>query len=225
METKMKKQSTSEKLSAFVTKKRSVLLVALVVVVVAIVTFVVATAVLSKVRSAGLTAVDEITFALTNESTYLEENELEARREIAITALEKYLKNGGVVGVRANMLAADIEFQQKNYDKALAFWQAAAKKGRTSYTTPLAYFNSGICFEELGDLESAAKYYTKAAEVKEFAFAPHARFSAGRVKEALEDFAGANSEYQTLIDAVPDDSWAQLAKSRQIALRVEGKIE
>lgn len=227
MEMKNAKQTTqtaSDRISDFVAKKRVALIAILVAVVAAIIICVVSVAVVSKAKNSGIAAIDEITYALTNESAYLEESVLEERRDTAMAALEKYLSKGGVVGVRANMLAAEIEFGRKNYSSALGFWEAAALKDKRAYTAPLACFNAAICQEELGDLPSAAANYEKAAAEKDFAFAAHAWFSAGRVKERLGDYEGASSAYQSLIDANPNDSWANLAHSRQIALRVEGKL-
>ena len=53
----------------------------------------------------------------------------------------------------------------------------------------------------------------------------HAMFSYGRVLEAQGKYADAVAAYKDLNSNFPDDSWANLAKSRVIALQNEGKAE
>lgn len=214
----------SDKLSEFISKWGKVLLGLTVVIVAAIVIYAVVTATNAKNTQNGLSAIDTITYELTDGSAYLEEAELEARRAKAMDALGEHLSKNGVVGVRANLLAAEIAFERKNYADALGYWENAAAKGGRAYTTPLAYYNIGVCQEEMGDMANAVASYEKAADTDEFALAAHARFSAGRVKETTGDYSGAYDAYQKLVDASPDDTWANLAKSRQIALRAEGKV-
>lgn len=217
-------KTVSDKLSEFVSKWGKVLLGVTVAVVVAIVIYAVLTATNAKNTQNGLASIDTITHELTDGSAYLEETELEARRVKAMDSLSEHLSKSSVVGVRANMLAADIAFERKNYAEAKGYWEQAAAKDSRAYTAPLAYYNIGVCQEELGDISAAAVSYEKAADANEFTLAAHARFSAGRVKEAAGDYSGAYDTYQKLVDVSPDDTWANLAKSRQIALRAEGKV-
>lgn len=226
MNTKEKnaKLSASDQIAEFVSKKRVPLVAVVAIVLAAIVIYAVATYVGAKNTEKGLAAVDAITYELTDGSMALEDEELDARRTKAMDDLAEYLAKGGIVGVRANMLAADIAFGRDDFEAALDFWEQAAAKGKRSYTVPLANYNIGVCHEELGDFAAASVAYAKAADAQEFAFAAHARFNEGRTKEACGEYEAAYDAYQKLIDAMPNDTWANLAKSRQIALRVEGRV-
>ena len=100
---------------------------------------------------------------------------------------------------------------------------AAIAKGKKSYTAPVCMFNKAACYEELGKLSEAADAYKAAAEFEEFGMVSHAYFSLGRVREALGDYAGAQEAYTTLTDKT-DDDWSNLAKTRLIELKSQGKI-
>lgn len=217
-------KTAGDKISDFLSANRKPLAGFVIVVVLAIVIFVVATTVSAKTKEKNLAALDTITHELTDGTVYLSEDEIEAKRTAAMEQLSQYLSSGGITGVRANMLAAEIEFSRKKYSDALSYWNTAVSKGPASYTAALAYFNMAVCNEELGDLDAAVKNYEKASSAGEFPFSSHAKFSVGRIKETNGDFSGANDAYQSIIDASPDDTWANLARSRQIALRAEGKI-
>ena len=123
------------------------------------------------------------------------------------------------------MICAEIAFQQKKYQESADFWKAAAKKAKKSYIAPIAYFNIGVCYEQLNNIDAAAENYKIAADNKSFVIKNHAKFSYGRVLEAQGKYAEAVSVFTEINDSNPDDSWAKLAKSRIIALKVQGKVE
>lgn len=224
LEKRQEQKTASDKISEFVSARGKPLLAFVIVAVLAIVIFTVTTTVTAKTKEKNLAALDTITHELTDGTAYLSEDEIEVKRVAAMEQLSKYVSSGGITGVRANMLAAEIEFSRKKYSEALGYWNTAVSKGSTSYTAALAYFNMAVCNEELGDLDAAVKNYEKASTASEFPFSSHAKFSVGRIKETNGDFSGANDAYQSIVDASPDDTWANLARSRQIALRTEGKI-
>ena len=103
--------------------------------------------------------------------------------------------------------------------------KAAAEKGKKTYLAPLCYFNLAACYEETGNIDDAATYYKLAADDKDFVVRTHALFSYGRVLESKGNYAEAAAAYTELNDNFSDDSWANLAKSRLIALKKDGKIE
>ncbi len=138
--------------------------------------------------------------------------------------IQPYLNKKNVVGVRANMLAASIAFQKKDYENSKTYWLAAFASGKKSYTAPVCKYNAAVCCEELGDNTKAAEYYESASDAKDFLLVTHCLFSLGRVKEALNDFTGAAVAYNKLVDKYPDDEWTNVAQSRLIALKTEGKI-
>lgn len=222
---KTEKTKFSEKLSSFLEKNRRIVLAVFSVVIVAFVAYVVVFAASSKSNEKTLALVDQISYELTNGSYGLEDTELSARRTTAKNALEPLLSKGGVGGVRANMLMAEIAYQEKDYSKAIECWEAAANKGKKSYTAPLAYFNIASCYEQTGKTDDAATYYKKSADTDEFVLKPHALFSYGRVLETLGKYAEAADAYNSLNDSYPSDVWANLAKTRLIDLKIQGKIE
>ena len=173
----------------------------------------------------GIAAVDSIEYALTANAAEASESDMAARRKTALDALQTYVEKKNIVGVRASMLAADIYYAEKNYAASLDAWLKAAEAGAKSYTAPVCYFNAASCNEELGNTAEAVKYYALAAAAEDFYLAPHALFSEGRVHEADKDYRAAADVYQKLIDTYTSDNWANLAQSRLITLKLEGKID
>ncbi|HAH61802.1 MAG TPA: hypothetical protein DCL73_06865 [Treponema sp.] len=224
-EKRFDKANADEKLSGYMMRHRIPIIIVTTVVIAAIVVYSVCTVVATKVNEKGIAGIDTIEYELTKNSSDMSETELETRRADAMTNLTPYLKKNGIVGVRASMLAADIAFERKDYTNAETYWKNAAAKGKKSYTAPLAYYNEAVCSEELNNTADAAVLYGKAADAEDFMLAAHARFSQGRVYEALGDYKSASDAYNKVNDAFPDDTWAHLAKTRLIALQTEGKIE
>lgn len=219
------KTSVSEKLNRFLEKNRIVLFSVLGALVVAVIAYAVIVTVSAKETEKNLSVIDEISYALTNGAEGLEESELAGRRSTAMESVTPLLKKGGVVGVRANMLAADVAYQNKDYAASLDYWKAAAEKGKKSYTAPLAYYNVGVCAEQTGDLAVAAENFKKAADVSDFVLKSHAQFSLGRVYEKQNDYAKAVEAYNVLINASPDESWAKMAKTRVLDMKIKGNIQ
>lgn len=224
-ENRFNKETAADKVSGYLSRNRVPVVVVAVVVIAAILAYAVTMTVITKTNESGLSKIEGITYALTKDSSALADTELESRRADAMTKLEPYTKKSGIVGIRANMLAAEIAFERKDWANAKTYWDAAAAKGKKSYTASLAEFNAAVCCENMSDLDGAVANYEKAANAEDNLMAAHAWFSLGRVKEAKNDFTGAADAYKKLNDKSPDDSWAHLAKSRLIALKAEGKIQ
>lgn len=224
-EKKFENATAGEKLSGYVMRHRTPIIIITAVIVAAIIVYGVYATVTSKINDKGISQIDTIEYTLTKDSSTLSDTDIETRRAAAMTSIAPYLKKSGIVGVRANMLAAEIAYERKDYENAKDYWKKAASKGSKSYTAPLAYYNEAVCCEETGDLANAVKLYGKAADSEEFMLTAHARFSEGRVYEALGDYKNATVAYNKLNDASPDDTWAHLAKTRLITLKADGKIE
>ena len=73
--------------------------------------------------------------------------------------------------------------------------------------------------------EDAAKLYKDAADCEGFVLASHALFNYARVLETLGNYTEAVAAYKEVSDKYPSDKWANLAKTRVIALQVENKAE
>jgi tetratricopeptide (TPR) repeat protein len=224
-EKKFDKVNADEKVSGYVMRHRMPMIIVTAAVVAAIIIYSVYTVVTSKINEKGIARIDTIEYELTKDSSDLTETELETRRADAVTRISPYLRKSGIVGVRANMLAADISFERKNYAGAKAYWAAAAGKEKKAYTAPLALYNEAVCCEEMNDSANAVILYGKAADTADFLLSAHARFSQGRVYESLGDYKSAADAYNKINDKLPDDTWAHLGKTRLIALKAGGKIE
>ena len=221
----VEKKSLSENLGDFILRNLRVIFVFCGVLLLGAVCAVVVISVNEKTIEKGLGKIDLISYELTNKSYDLSETEIAARQDNAVSSLSELVGKSGIVGVRANMLSAEIYYQKKDFENARSAWLAAAQKGKNTYIAPIAFFNAASCSEELGNLDDAAAGYKSASEVKDFYEAAHALFSLGRVQEAKEDFVAAAASYQALVDKSPEDSWAKLAKNRLVSLKISGKVE
>lgn len=218
-------QTASKKLAEFIENRKTGFIVVLVALVCLLAGYVIFASVANNNKAKGLQAIDEITYELTDKSSDLSEGEITARINTAFEKASAYTKKSGIVGARANMLCADLTYQQKKYAESAEFWKAAAEKSKRTYIAPLCYFNLAVCYEEVGNSEDAAAYYKLAADNNDFVMRTHAMFSYGRLLEAKGDYTTAAAAYTELNDNFSGDSWADLAKSRLIALKKDGKIE
>ena len=221
----VEKKSLSENLGDFILRNLRVIFVFCGVLLLGAVCAVVVISVNEKTIEKGFGKIDLISYELTNKSYDLSETEIAARQDKAVSSLSELVGKSGIVGVRANMLSAEIYYQKKDFENARSAWLAAAQKGKNTYIAPIAFFNAASCSEELGNLDDAAAGYKSASEVKDFYEAAHALFSLGRVQEAKGDFVAAAASYQALVDKSPEDSWAKLAKNRLVSLKISGKVE
>ena len=178
----------------------------------------------SQVKKA-LSAIDSIEYEYKNNISNLSDEDLLTRQNKTLEALSVYCTKKNVAGVRANMLAADIETYKKNYTVALDYWLSAAKIDEKSYTSTICYNSAAAVCEELNNIEDALMYYKKAAEDKDNLLITHVLFNIGRLNEQTGNYTEAESAYQKLADEHSYDSWTALAQSRLLQLRIEGKIE
>ncbi len=218
-------KTASSKLNSVLEKNRKVVISCFSAGIAIIAVFIIVEIAVSKSTEKNLAAVEALTYELVNESSSLEEAELTARRDSILEKIEGYTKKGGVAGVRANMLAAELAYQKEDYEASAAYWDAAATKGKKAYTAPLANYNKAVCYEQLGKLDDAVAAYKAAVDVEDFVLRTHAMFSYGRLLETKGEYAEAVKVYQELNDKNPNDTWANLAKTRIIDLKVEGKAE
>lgn len=240
MAEKIQKESFADKLNASLAKSSKAIFAAAIAVIVVLLAVIVVSNVNASATKKGIEQIESITYALTKNSddssssgdAELSEDEQKAKKEeeklarqtTALEQLSSLSSKSGIVGVRANMLLADIKFDQKKYDEARDAYVKAAE-GKKAYTRALNYFNAAVCAEELGDNDSAEKYYKAASDDSDFVLIDHVLFSLGRVYEAKSDFENAKSTYEKLNGLHPTTSWGQLAKSRLIALKADGKIQ
>ncbi len=219
------KGNVSDKVNEFLTRYRRIFFVIIGIIVVALVVYSVSAAVYSNFTENALTKIDTITYNLTNDSQKLSADELSKRRTAATKEATPYLNKGGIVGVRANMLVADISYENKDFAAAEKYWVSAAEAKKNVYTSPLSYFNAAVCYEETKDTTNAIKYYQLAADAEDFMLSAHALFNLGRLQENASNFDAAQKSYQKIIDNGNGGSWGNLAKSRILALKADKKIK
>ena len=216
--------TASKKLAAFIEKNKKAFIAVLLLLVCCLIGYIVFASVAESGKEKGLQALDEITFEMTDKSSDITEAEVATRLSTAFDKASAYTNKGGIVGARANMLCAEITYQQKKFAESADFWKATAEKGKKTYLAPLAYFNVAACLEETGNTDAALENYKLAADNNDFVMRTHAKFNYGRLLESKGDYAAAAEAYNELNDNYTDDAWADLAKSRLIALKKDGKI-
>ena len=216
--------TASKKLAAFIEKNKKAFIALLIALVCCLIGYIVIASIAESNKKKGLQALDEISFEMTDKSSDLEESEIAERLSTAFEKAAPYAGRAGIVGARANMLCAEITYQQKKYADSAEFWLSTAAKAKKTYLAPLAYFNAAACFEETGNKDEAMVNYKLAADNTSFVVRTHAMFNYARMLEEKGDYATASAAYNELIDNFPKDSWADLAKSRLIVLKKDGKI-
>lgn len=225
MSEKTEKTTASAKLNGFLESNRKPVLITFIVVLVLVIGFIAGAIVVSSASKKDLAAVEAYYYTLIDSSTDLEDSEITKRATECIENLAPYSKKGGIAGVRANMLSAELAYILADYEGAISYYDAAIAKGKKAYTAPICMYNKASCYEELGKLAEAAESYKAAAEFKDFGMVTHAYFSLGRVLETQGDYAGAVEAYTSAKEAFADDEWSNLATTRIIELQSKGKAE
>jgi tetratricopeptide (TPR) repeat protein len=219
-DTKKESKAIGRYIEAFLIKYRIVILSVIGALFLAAIVIGVFSAVTTGIHKKGLSAVDDISMTLVNAG---EDGYAEAAEQ-ALIDLEPLAQSKNIVGSRANMLRAEILFNDKDYAQAREAWLLAAGGRRKTYILPLALYNAAVCSEELSEPDLAVQYYEQASADETFVLKTHSLFNIGRVKDELGDYEGAATAYQHVVDAYAGDTWANIATTRLIALRSEGKI-
>ncbi|MBP3367558.1 MAG: tetratricopeptide repeat protein [Treponema sp.] len=217
--------SLHKSVEQFVLRRRRALLVCFAGVLAAAVAVCIAAGISDAGKEKGLAAIDSAEYALTAHSEGISAEDEAVRLSKAEEAVAPYLLKKGIVGIRANMLAADIAVRKNDFSKALECYARAAGISRASYTYALCMYNAGVCCEELGRSSDAVTYYDAASSAKDFYLAARAVFSSGRVSESAGDYKKASEYYQKAVDLYADDEWADVSRSRLISLKASGKID
>ncbi|MBO7122939.1 MAG: tetratricopeptide repeat protein [Treponema sp.] len=221
-----KNLSGEQKLGEFLSKNFKVLVAVLGAVIAVIVAYVVYFYVSTSLVRKGLDKVEVIEYSFTKDASSIDASELVSRQETALKNLTPYLNKGGIVGARANMLAADIYGQKKDWQASKDAWLKAASKRKGTYLESLCNFNAAAAYEELGQSQEALALYEKVSADKNFVDRSRAYFNAGRLKEDAGDFEGAKVFYKAIGElGNANDSWNDLAKTRLIDLENKGKIK
>lgn len=225
--TKMpKKENQIDKVAGVVSKYKGLLITIICVAVVGLIGYAVYEKVSTSVKDKYLSEIEKAEYALLTGTSALSDSELAPYYEATLKSVEPYTSKGGIVGARANLLKAEVEFRNKNFEAARTAYIVAASKVKKTYLAPICYFNAATACEELNDAAKAIEYYTLAAEDKNFADPTRAWFAVGRLKENSLDYVGAKEAYEKITAKDnTQDPWHNLAKSRLISMQIDGKIE
>lgn len=216
MEKKEEKLTFSDKLGKWILKNRIVLISILSVILVVGIASAIIFSVVSKNTEKKYAEI----YALSTEYVQLTEEDKEAKTtEILDSVLNiagKNAKNG--VGIRAYMLAAEIYYQNKDYEAAAEAYKNAANANLKAYTAPLCFYNAAVCYEELGNIDAAIEYINKANDCENFTLKAKGLFNLGRLEEQRGNTDAAIEYYNALINDFGYDQWTTLAKSRVLLL-------
>ncbi|MCR5081036.1 MAG: tetratricopeptide repeat protein [Treponema sp.] len=219
----------SEKITNFISKKRKKILVAVAAALAVAVVVCITLLVKDYLTKKAIAALDSVEYSYSTKKMAAKTAEnadvlLADAQKAALSGVKEYLGKSGVAGVRANMLAGSVAYDQKDFENSLKYFIAAVKADEKAYTAPLAYFNAAECAEMCGKSDDAVAYFKKAAESKDFYLVSHAWFNAGRVSETNGKFDVAATFYKKVIDLGLNDDWTKLAHSRLIVLKAENKV-
>ncbi len=221
------KKTVSNVLADWIAKNRFILIGFVCVVVIVAVAIGVTSTVKTKKAVKGFTELDGLYYQLSvfQNKTDVTEEEIAAKEAETLSAVYVLAENNAKnpVGSRAYLLAAELEFKNKEYAKARTAYENAAAANEKAYTAPIAWYNAAICSEELGEIDSAIALIEKATDREDFVTAPRAMFNAGRMEEERGNYSSAKVWYNKINDKYPNDNWSNLAKSRLITLEAEGK--
>lgn len=204
--------------ASFIMAHKVPIVSAVCVVLVALFAYIAGTAIATRSASSALSDIDSIVFSASDSSAALSEEELDARRKVAFSALDKYLSKRGVAGVRANMAAAELAFSKGEWVSAAKYWTVAAQKSKKSYTGSLCYFNAGVANENALNIDAALDSYKNAISSEDFLLKAHAQFSLGRLEEEKGEKKAALDAYQKLVNDAPETQWGQLAKTKVLTM-------
>ena len=132
-------------------------------------------------------------------------------------------KSGSYAGGKAYSLLANIYQKKHQFPEMEAAWINSANKARRTFLAPIAWFNAASAAEEQGDFDRAIEHYTKSLSTPvKFPAGVQSQFSIGRLREELGDTDGAIEAYRALISGWSQDAvWANLARSRIVALEIQ----
>ncbi len=220
----VEKQTIGSSITSVIVKSRFVIMaVLLTLIVAAIVIGVVLSIGESKVQD-GLEALDAIEFRYSSLDPNSDSFTVE-QTEILSEASALAQSSSDVVKVRTSMFIADIHFELENWTDARDAYVVAYETDTESYTAPLALYNAAIASEEMGEADKAVEYLTLIKSYEDFTLIARALFNLGRIEDTRGNFQEAAGIYQELNDKYPSTSWANLAMSRIITLKAEGKAE
>ena len=216
-----------ERVTRFLSLYRRPIAVSIGVVALATIALVIVLSVQTARSEAALVAVED--FQDQFEDWQALEAEAQAARyselaESAASIVSEYPRT--YAAVRARILDARALVALERYEEASARFVEAADARPRSYLAPAALMDAAVAAENAGNTERALDLYRRIVDeyTGESAEVPRALFSVGRIHEQRDEIVDAAEAYRRLIAAHPESGWTNLARSRIIALTVEGRI-
>jgi len=213
-----------EAVGTFITRFRLPLLVLLAAVAVALVAIVVVTDQRRALLERSTELIEEVErrwlLASEEERASLDGEVLPQLESLA----ERY--RGRYAGRRALQLIAARHAEREEWQEAADRFTELADRS-SGYLAALALSNAAVAYEELGDRDTAARFYRDVASryPDEVGLAPRALFSIARLEEERGDPVRANEAYADLEAKYPRSRWSLLARNRVIYLRASGALD
>jgi tetratricopeptide (TPR) repeat protein len=216
--------NVSERINEFIQKNRKPIFVSAAAALVILIAVITAFSLMDVLRNRAIIAVENFnsryeTIKPSVTEDYFSDDVASLIEELTLFAK----KNSGYPGARAWLIIGGIYAEKKEWDKAEEAYTAAAKAAAKIYLGPVAWFNAAAAAEEQGKTLEAIEYYNSSLDsLSEFAAAPRAKFSVGRLHETLNEDEKAVEAYRAVISGWPHDQvWTNLARSRIIALEAK----
>jgi len=226
------KQKFLNNFSSFLSIRGKLLLLFLILLILTIIGIAIYSEVKSSIIEKSVVLIEEVEDKYNSEFSNFAENSDDPKKmeimETILSSLDDIIAkySNYYAGQRALYMKGEIYFSEKQYDKALENYTAFANKYKKSYLAPISLYNTAICYEELGDTDSAISYYKKVIDLysNNYPNIPHVLFSLGRLYETKEDFNTAIEYYNMVGDKYADSDWTIFSKNRIIFLKGAGKI-
>ena len=130
---------------------------------------------------------------------------------------------GEDVGAFALLLLADQQYQDGKYSDAEKTCQRFIDEYPKHPMLDSAFYGKGAARESRGDYADAINAYQRVTETSNATHLFDARMAIGRCLEAQKQWKKARQNYEDLIAASPNSTWAERARSRIIVLDREAR--
>lgn len=129
-------------------------------------------------------------------------------------------------GLRALFMKGDMLYSFREYDKAAAAYSEFAAKYPDSYDAPIAIYNVGVCYENLGkNAEAEAEYLKIYNNYKDdYAMMPKLVFTLGRLAENSQKYSDAEKYYNQITAEYPESNYSLYGQDRIILMKSKGQL-
>lgn len=124
---------------------------------------------------------------------------------------------------RALLVKGHYHYSLEDYQEAAEAYTALEAAFPDSYLAPVALYNAGTCYDELGQNDKAVESWGRLVEVyrDKTPLTAQTLFSMGRISEEHGQGKEAKEYYQRIGDSYPESDWTKLAKQRIIVLTID----